>query len=60
MEGSAPFGMKEETTNNRVGAINVGALTTLGTFGHTNHRKRMVINLDLLAPYKGTTQDKQP
>jgi hypothetical protein len=60
MEGLAPSRMKEETTNNGVGAINVGALTILGTFGYTNRRKRMVINLDLLVPYKGTARDKQP
>jgi hypothetical protein len=36
--------MKEEMAH-RVGVINVGSLTTLETLGHTNQRKRMVINL---------------
>jgi hypothetical protein len=38
--------MKEETTYNGVSATDVAALTTLGTFGRTNRRKMMVINLD--------------
>jgi general stress protein 26 len=44
----------------RVRAINVGALTTLRTFGHTNQREMMVINLDLLAPYYGAASDNRP
>jgi hypothetical protein len=51
--------MKEEMAQ-RVGAINVRALTTLRTFGCTNQRKRMVINLDHLAPYEGTARDERP
>jgi hypothetical protein len=43
---------KEETAH-RVGAINVGALTTVGTFGRTNQRKMMVVHLDWLASYQG-------
>jgi hypothetical protein len=37
--------MKEKMAH-RAGAINVGALTTLGTYGRTNRRKMVVINLD--------------
>jgi hypothetical protein len=51
--------MKEEMAH-RVGVINVGALTTLETFGRTNQRKMMVINLDQLAPYQGAAWDEQP
>jgi hypothetical protein len=51
--------MKEETAH-KIGAINVEALTTHRTFGHTNWRKMMVINLDRLAPYQGAAQDEQP
>jgi hypothetical protein len=40
VEGSAPSEMEKETR------MDVGALTTLGTFGHTDWRKMMVINLD--------------
>jgi hypothetical protein len=40
--------VKEETTNNKLQAMDVGALTTLGTVALTD---RMVINLDQLAPY---------
>jgi hypothetical protein len=50
--------MKEKMAH-RVGAVIVVALTTLGTFGRTNRRK-MVINLDRLAPYQGDAQDEQP
>jgi hypothetical protein len=57
--GHPPSKTKEKTAH-RVGAIHVGALTTLRTFGRTSWRKLMVINLDQLAPYMGTTQDKQP
>jgi hypothetical protein len=39
MEGSAPSYTKEETTNNRLRAINVGALTTLRTFARTDKKK---------------------
>jgi hypothetical protein len=39
-----------EGTVLRVGGINVGELTTLGTFGGNNRRK-IVINLEQLAPY---------
>jgi hypothetical protein len=59
VEGSAPSEMKEEMTH-RIGAINVGALTTLRTFGRINRRKMMVIHLDQLALYQGATQDEQP
>jgi hypothetical protein len=45
VEGSVSSEMKEETVH-KISAINVGALTTHGIFGHTNWRKMMVINLD--------------
>jgi hypothetical protein len=55
VEGSALSKTKEElTTSFRVGAIDVRALTTLGTSDHTNGRKMMMVNLDRLAPYQGT------
>jgi hypothetical protein len=44
--------MKVEMAH-KVGAINVGALTTLKTFGCTNRRKMVVINLDWFATYQG-------
>jgi hypothetical protein len=56
MEGSAPSETRGETTIS-LRAIDVGALTTLGTFGHTNWRNVMLIDLDQLAPYQGTTRD---
>jgi hypothetical protein len=57
VDGLAPSKMEEQITH-RVGAINVGSLTTLGTSGSINWWKVMVIQLDLLAPYQGTTRDK--
>jgi hypothetical protein len=45
MEGLAPSETKEEIAY-RVGAGDVGSLATLRTFGRTNQRKMMVINLD--------------
>jgi general stress protein 26 len=59
VEGLVPSETEEEIAH-RVRAINVGALTTLGTFGHTNWRKMVVINLDRLAPYEEITWDKRP
>jgi hypothetical protein len=59
VEELASSKMKEETTH-RIGTINERALTTHRTFGRTNRRKMMMINLDRLAPYQGTAQDKQP
>jgi hypothetical protein len=38
--------MKKEITNNSLRAMDVGALTTLGTFARTDWRKITVINLD--------------
>jgi hypothetical protein len=55
----SPSEIKEETAH-RVGAVNVGALTTLRTFGRTNRRKMTVINPDRLAPYEGTAQNERP
>jgi hypothetical protein len=57
--GLGPSRTKEDKAH-RVRAINVGALTTLRTFGHTNRREMVVINLDLLAPYYEATRDKRP
>jgi hypothetical protein len=46
VEGSATSEMKEEITSSLI-AIDVTASTTLGTFAHTNRRRRMmVIHLD--------------
>jgi hypothetical protein len=39
VEGPVPSKMKEETTNNSVRAIEVGALSTLGTSACTNWKK---------------------
>jgi nitroreductase len=59
VEGSAPSEMKYETPH-RVRAIDIGALATLGNFAPIDGKSiMMVINLDLLAPYEGTAQDKQ-
>jgi hypothetical protein len=58
MEGLVPSEMKEETTNDRLRAITVEALTTLRTFGRTNPGKIMVINLDRLATYQGAAWDE--
>jgi hypothetical protein len=60
MEGSAHSRAKKETTNNRLRTVNIGALTILGSFGHINWRKMIVINLDQLAPYEGSAQDERP
>jgi hypothetical protein len=39
--------MKDETTNNSLRALDVGALTILGTLAPTDQKSRMmVINLD--------------
>jgi hypothetical protein len=63
VEGSAPSETKEETAY-RVEALNVGVLTTLGTFDRTNRRKMMMmmmmmmVNLDQLASYEGIAWDE--
>jgi hypothetical protein len=38
VEGSAPFKTKEETTNNKLEAMDVGALTILGTVALTDQK----------------------
>jgi hypothetical protein len=58
VDWSAFFKTKEEMVH-RVGSINVGALTTLGTFGPSNRRK-LVVNLDQFTPYQGATRDERP
>jgi hypothetical protein len=46
--------MKEETTNSRLRAMDIGALTILRTFAPTNQKNRMmVVHLELFAPYQG-------
>jgi hypothetical protein len=60
MEGSFPSETKKKETAPKVRAMDVGTLTTLGTFAHTNWRKFRVVNLDRLALYEGTTQNEQP
>jgi hypothetical protein len=53
VEGSAPSKTKEEPAHT-VRAGDVGAFTTLGSFACIERKRRMiVINLGLLAPYKG-------
>jgi hypothetical protein len=60
MEGSAPS-ETEEITNSRLTAMDVGALTILGTFAPTDQKSwTTVINLDRLVPYEGTTRDERP
>jgi hypothetical protein len=52
--------MKEETTNNRLRAINVGTLTTRGTFILTDRKSRMMmVQLDHLAPYQVVALDEE-
>jgi hypothetical protein len=59
VEGLASSETKDETAH-RVRAGDVGALATLGSFVPTDWKSiMMVINLDWLAPYEGTAQDKQ-
>jgi hypothetical protein len=60
-EESAATEMKEEATNSRSRAMDVGALTIIGTSAPTNQKSRMmVIHLDRHAPYEGTAQDERP
>jgi hypothetical protein len=48
---------EEETTNSRLTVMDVGPLIILGTFAPTDRKSRiMVINLDRMAPYEGTTR----
>jgi hypothetical protein len=63
MEGSAPSETKKEPTNNRLRAIIVGALTTLGIFALTNRKSRMImvlVQLDRLTPYHEAARDERP
>jgi hypothetical protein len=55
VEGSAPSKTKEETINNSLRAMDIGSLTTFGTSTFTDQRK-VLINLEHLAPYETTTQ----
>jgi 23S rRNA C2498 (ribose-2'-O)-methylase RlmM len=50
VEGLALSETKEETTNNSLRAMDVGALPTLGTFVCTDQRK-MVMSVDRLTLY---------
>jgi hypothetical protein len=45
VEGSAPSETKEETTNNSLSSMDIGALTVLGSFACIDQRK-MVVHLD--------------
>jgi hypothetical protein len=59
VEELASSKMKEEMAHR--GAMNVGALTTLGTFAPTDQKSRMmVIKLDWLAPYQGADWNERP
>jgi hypothetical protein len=40
--------------------MDIGALTSLRTFARIDTRKKMVINVDRLAPYEGTARDERP
>jgi hypothetical protein len=57
MEGPVPSETEKETAH-RLRPMDTGALTTLGTFAHTDCRKMSVISLDQLTPYQGAAQDE--
>jgi hypothetical protein len=73
VEGSAPSETKEETAH-RVGAGDIRAPVTLGSFARTDQKKdfhslhpvvchdmerrMMVVHLDRLAPYQGAAWDE--
>jgi hypothetical protein len=60
VEGLAPCETEKETAH-RVGAGNVGAPSTLGSFAPPIGKNRMmVINLDGLSPYQGAARDVRP
>jgi hypothetical protein len=59
VEGLAPSETKKKETAHGVRAMDVEALTTLGTFACMNRRTMMVINLDRLVTYEKTAWDKQ-
>jgi hypothetical protein len=75
LEEPATTQTKEEIAHS-LGAMYVGALTTLRTFActdqkkdlycfcpvvcHDVERKMMAVNLNRLAPYEGTAQDERP
>jgi hypothetical protein len=46
VEGSASSETREETTDNSLRVLYVGALTILGSFAYTGWKSKMVINLD--------------
>jgi hypothetical protein len=50
-----------DTTNNRLRAMDGGALAALGSFVFTDWKSRMmVIHLDPLSSYEGTAFDERP
>jgi hypothetical protein len=55
-----PLRNERRGNSHRLRAIDVGVLTTLGTFDSTDRRKMMVINLDRRAFYEGTARDEWP
>jgi hypothetical protein len=54
VEKSVPSETKEEATASSLKDRIVGSFTNIGTFKRTN-RRRMVMHLDRLVPYEGTT-----
>jgi hypothetical protein len=56
MEWSALSETKEETTNSRLRAMDVEALTILGTFVCTRLEEERVVHLDRLAHYQGAAR----
>jgi hypothetical protein len=54
-----PSETKEETTNNRLRAKDIGTLTTLGTSASTDRKKDEDVNLDRLEPYQGAALEEQ-
>jgi hypothetical protein len=52
--------MKEETTNSRLRAMDVAALTILRTSVHAEPQEETMVHPDQLATYQGAAWDKQP
>jgi hypothetical protein len=50
----------KEATNSRLRAMDVGALTSLGTFVRTRLEEKRVVHLDRLTPYQGAFWEEQP
>jgi hypothetical protein len=57
VEGSAPSETKEEAIKSSSSAMDIGALTILGSFARTDRRKMVVINLDRLHPMRKSCKE---